>query len=158
MVPQDLISLVETGFALHLDGIHGRAHWARVRANGLRLAGLNGANQRVVEFFAILHDSKRLNDGRDPQHGARAAEFARSLRDSLVDLSEEEFELLYHACAYHTSGMTEGDITVQTCWDADRLDLGRIGIMPDPRRLCTGTAREASTIEWAYRQSRKQEP
>ena len=158
MVPQDLISLVETGFALHLDGIHGRAHWARVRANGLRLTELTGANQRVVELFAILHDSKRLNDGRDPQHGARAAEFARSLRDSLVDLSEEEFELLYHACAYHTSGMTEGDITVQTCWDADRLDLGRIGIMPDPRRLCTGAAREASTIEWAYRQSRKQEP
>lgn len=158
MVPQDLILLVETGFALHLDGIHGRAHWARVRANGLHLAELTGANQQVVQLFAILHDSKRLNDGRDPQHGARAAEFARSLRDSLVDLSEEEFELLYHACAYHTSGMTEGDITVQTCWDADRLDLGRIGIMPDPRRLCTGAAREASTIEWAYRQSRKQEP
>jgi uncharacterized protein len=155
LVPQDLVEMVETGFALYLDGIHGRAHWARVRANGLRLAELTGANQQVVELFAILHDSKRLNDGRDPQHGARAAEFARSLLGSLVDLPDEEFDLLHYACTYHTSGMTEADITVQTCWDADRLDLGRIGIMPDPRRLCTGAAKEASTIEWAYRQSRK---
>jgi uncharacterized protein len=154
MVPQDLISLVETGFALHLDGIHGRAHWARVRANGLRLTELTGANQRVVELFAILHDSKRLNDGRDPQHGARAAEFARGLLGSLVELSGAEFEILHYACAYHTSGMTEADITVQTCWDADRLDLGRTGIMPDPLRLCTDAAKEASMIEWAYRQSR----
>ena len=155
MVPQDLVALVVTGYALYLDGIHGRAHWARVRANGLRLAGLTGANQQVVELFALLHDSKRLNDGRDPQHGARAAEFARSLHGSLVDLSNEDFELLRYACAYHTSGMTEADITVQTCWDADRLDLGRIGIRPDPRRLCTDAARVATTIEWAYRQSRR---
>lgn len=157
MVPQDLVDMVERGFALHLHGIHGRAHWARVRTNGLHLAELTGANRKVVELFAILHDSKRLNDGRDPQHGARAAEFARSLRGSLVDLSVEEFELLHYACAYHTSGMTEADITVQTCWDADRLDLGRISIMPEPRRLCTNAAKKASTIEWAYRQSRKQE-
>ena len=155
MVPQDLVDMVERGFALHLDGIHGRAHWARVLANGLRLAKLTGANRTVVELFAILHDAKRLSDGRDPQHGARAAEFARSLRGSLVDLSQEGFELLHYACVYHTSGMTEADITVQTCWDADRLDLGRIGIMPDPLRLCTEPAKDASTIEWAYRQIRK---
>lgn len=155
MIPQSLVSLVETGFALNLDGIHGRAHWARVQANGLRLAERTGANLQVVRFFAILHDSRRLNDGRDPQHGARAAEFARSLHGSLVALSMEEFELLHYACAYHTSGMTEADITVQTCWDADRLDLGRIGIMPEPRLLCTDAAKEASTIEWTYRQSRK---
>jgi len=155
MVPQDLVSLVETGYALHLDGIHGRAHWARVRAHGMRLAELTGANRQIVELFALLHDSKRLNDGRDPHHGARAAEFARSLQGSLLDLSEAQFELLHYACAHHTSGLTEADITVQTCWDADRLDLGRIGIRPDPRRLCTDAAREATLIRWAYRQSRR---
>ncbi len=154
MVPQDLTSLVERGFALHLDGIHGRAHWARVRANGLRLAELTGANRQVVELFALVHDSKRLSDGWDLEHGARAAEFVRSLHGSLLDLPEEEFELLHYACAYHTSGLAEAEITVQTCWDADRLDLGRIGIRPDPRRLCTAAAKEPITIEWAYRQSR----
>jgi uncharacterized protein len=155
MVPKDLVEMVHTGYALHLDGIHGRAHWARVRANGLRLAEQTGADPDIVELFAILHDSKRLNDGRDPNHGARAAEFAAGLRGSLLALSDDAFELLRFACAYHTDGLTEADVTVQTCWDADRLDLGRIGIRPDPRRLCTGAAKEASVIEWAYRQSRR---
>ena len=154
MVPQDLIEMVQKGYALRLDGIHGIAHWARVRTNGLRLAEQTGANPEVVALFALLHDSKRLNDGRDPKHGARAAEFAASLRDSLLTLSEEELELLQFACEYHTEGLTEADITVQTCWDADRLDLGRVGITPDPRYLCTPAARESAMIEWAISQSR----
>lgn len=137
-----------------MDGIHGIAHWARVRTNGIRLAEQTGANPEVVELFAFLHDSKRLNDGRDPKHGARAAEFAASLRGSLLTLSEKEFELLRFACEYHTDGLTEADITIQTCWDADRLDLGRVGIRPDPRHLCTPAARESAMIEWAIFQSR----
>lgn len=155
MVPQDLVELVHAGYALHLDGIHGRAHWTRVRANGLRLAEQTGASPQVIELFAILHDSKRLNDGRDPKHGARAAQFAEGLRGSLLNLADEAFELLRFACEFHTNGLTEADITVQTCWDADRLDLGRVGISPDPHRLCTDAAKEASMIDWAYRQSRK---
>jgi len=154
MVSQDLIDMVQTGYALHLDGIHGVAHWARVRTNGLRLAEQTGANPNVVALFALLHDSKRLNDGRDPKHGARAAQFAASLQGSLLTLSEEELELLQFACEYHTDGLTEAEITVQTCWDADRLDLGRVGIRPDPDQLCTLAARESTLLEWAYRQSR----
>ena len=44
-------------------------------------------------------------------------------------------------------GATTGDITVQTCWDADRLDLGRVGVYPEPARLCTDAARRL--IKWA---------
>jgi uncharacterized protein len=155
MVPQELVDLVQSGYALYLHGVHGLAHWARVRANGLRLAEQTGADPEVIELFAILHDSKRQNDVWDPKHGARAAQFAEGLRGSLLTLPDDEFELLRFACEFHTSGLTEAHITVQTCWDADRLDLGRVGIKPDPRRLCTGAAKEASTIEWAYRQSCK---
>ena len=102
-----------------------------------------------------LHDSKRRNDGHDPRHGARAARFAASIRGSLLDLSDGDLELLRYACEFHTDGLTEADVTVQTCWDADRLDLGRIGILPDPRRLCTPAAREPATIKWAVSQSRQ---
>jgi uncharacterized protein len=154
MVSQDLVNVIEQGFALHLDGIHGIAHWARVRANGLRLAQETGANPEVVVLFALLHDSKRLSDGRDPKHGARAAQFAASLQGSQLALPEEELEMLQFACEYHTDGLTEANITVQTCWDADRLDLGRVGIRPDPRQLCTLAARESTLLEWAYHQSR----
>lgn len=153
MITQDLMALIEQGFALHLDGIHGKAHWVRVRNNGLRLAEQTGANPDVVVLFAFLHDSKRMNDGHDPQHGARAAQFAASLRGSLLDLPDPVFELLHFACEHHTDGLTEADVTIQTCWDADRLDLGRIGMTPDPRRLCTFAAKEPAMIEWAVAQS-----
>ena len=45
------------------------------------------------------------------------------------------------------------DITVQTCWDADRLDLGRVGIIPRPDRLCTEEARDPVLLDIAYRRS-----
>ncbi|MFM7531655.1 MAG: hypothetical protein ACKO5J_04035, partial [Rubrivivax sp.] len=51
---------------------------------------------------------------------------------------------------HHSSGLTEADVTVQTCWDADRLDLGRVGIRPSPRYLCTPAARQPETIARAY--------
>ena len=153
-VSQDLVNVIKQGFALHLDGIHGLAHWARVRANGLRLAQETGANPEVVVLFALLHDSKRISDGQDPKHGARAAQFVASLQGSLLALPEPELEMLQFACKYHTDGLTEANITVQACWDADRLDLGRVGIRPDPRQLCTLAARESTLLEWAYRQSR----
>ena len=153
MVSKDLMKVIEQGYALHLDGIHGTAHWARVRDNGLRLAEQTGANPHIVELFAYLHDSKRRNDGYDPQHGSRAARFAASLQGSLLPLSDSDLELLRFACEFHTDGLTEADVTVQTCWDADRLDLGRIGIRPDPHRLCTSAARQPATIEWALARS-----
>ena len=44
-------------------------------------------------------------------------------------------------------------MTVQTCWDADRLDLGRVGIKPDARYLCTAEAANPEMIAWAYERS-----
>ncbi|MBN1284634.1 MAG: hypothetical protein JXB47_04480 [Anaerolineae bacterium] len=119
----------------------------------MRLAERTGAKVAVVELFAFLHDSKRVSNSRDPEHGARAAAFARSLRGTLITLDAADFELLAYACAYHTAGLTEADVTVQTCWDADRLDLGRCDIIPQPDRLCTGAAKDPAMIQWAVQQS-----
>jgi len=153
MVPETLVELIQTQFALRLDGIHGVAHWARVRDYGLRLAQATNVSIQVVELFALLHDSKRRDDGLDPDHGQRAAEFVKTLRGSMIALPVPDFERLVFACAYHSNGLVEADITVQTCWDADRLDLGRIGIQPNPRYLCTEAARQLATIGWATRRS-----
>jgi uncharacterized protein len=65
--------------------------------------------------------------------------------------------LLHTACADHTKGLLDADITIQTCWDADRLDLGRVGIVPDPDRLCTDAAREPTFQDWAYQRSVRSE-
>ncbi len=150
IVTPDFVRLVRREFALDWNGIHCARHWARVRANGLRLAEVNGADTRVVEYFAFLHDVKRDNDGHDPAHGARAVRLAESLRGGPVQLEDGESDMLCDACRYHSDGRTEAPVTVQTCWDADRLDLGRVGIRPDPRRLCTEEGKAPEIIEWAY--------
>ncbi len=149
----ELIEVIRPQFELDWRGIHGAPHWARVRINGRRLARETGANPRVIDYFAFLHDSRRLHDGFDSEHGQRAARFAQELRDRHLPLDDDEFRLLEIACREHSHGTLNGDITVMTCWDADRLDLGRVGIRPDPERLCTAAARKPTTIEWAYKRS-----
>jgi len=153
VISKDLIEVIRKEFVLPRDGIHGASHWARVRDNGLRIAKLTDAHFEVVELFAFLHDSKRLNDGVDPDHGRRAAESAKTFRGSLIKLSDEDLKLLVFACEYHSDGLTEADITVQTYWDADRLDLGRIGVKPKARYLCTSVAKEPAIIERAFLRS-----
>jgi len=140
-------------YTLPWDGFHGIAHWARVLENGLRLAPETGAVVEVVQLFAVLHDCRRLNEGDDPDHGQRAAELSRELRGVVFDLPDPEFRLLHRACAGHTHERTHSDLTIQTCWDADRLDLGRVGITPAPARLCTEVARRPETIRWADRRA-----
>jgi len=135
------------GYVLPIRGDHGVVHWARVLENGLRVAEINGADPEVVTLFALFHDCRRFNEFRDDGHGLRGAEFAHSLRGSLVHLDDTRFELLFEACRLHTDGHTDGDPTLQTCWDADRLDLGRVGITPKPHRLCTDAARDL--LSWA---------
>jgi uncharacterized protein len=153
-LPQEVISWVEGQFVLSLDGIHGQAHWRRVYDNGRRLAGLSGADLEVVELFAYLHDARRLNDGWDRDHGRRAAHTVRSLQGVLFELPSQRLEHLVYACTFHSDGLLEANATVQTCWDADRLDLGRIGVQPDPGRLCTTAARDPAVIQWALARSR----
>lgn len=68
-----LLEAVRSQFRLDWVGPHGAAHWARVWANGRRLAAATGADLGVVELFAWLHDSCRHDDHRDPHHGPRAA-------------------------------------------------------------------------------------
>jgi uncharacterized protein len=136
-------------YRLPWNGDHGVAHWARVFENGLRLAEESGAITLVVQLFAILHDCRRRNEHHDPGHGPRAAALARTLLGEAFDLPKDQFRLLHRACAGHTHERTHPDVTIQTCWDADRLDLGRVGMTPDPRYLCTEIARRPETIRWA---------
>ena len=143
-----ILGAILDGYALPVRGDHGVVHWARVLENGLRIAEANGADREVVTLFALFHDSRRVNEDQDDGHGLRGGEFARSLRGELVHLDDDRFELLFEACRLHTDGHTIGDPTLLACWDADRLDLGRVGITPDPRRL--GTKAGRNLLGWAH--------
>ena len=123
IVYQSLVEHCFEAYQMDHNGYHGFDHWMRVLYNGRLLAGMENANLRVVELFCLLHDTQRRNENRDPSHGRRAARYAKSLRDVWFDISDEEIDLVTDALKYHSDGYTEAEITVQVCWDADRLDL-----------------------------------
>jgi uncharacterized protein len=148
---------IVAGYPLKLHGVHGIDHWARVLENGRRLAPLTGADPFVVDYFAIFHDARRKNEGHDPDHGKRGGQLARRLhRKRMLDLTGEQLDLLDYACEYHNHGLTEADVTVQTCWDADRLDLGRGWITRDPAKLCTQAACDPELMAWAEDRGRRE--
>ena len=122
--------------------IHGPDHWRRVERNALILATRTGAKIHIVRLFAIFHDCRRLHDGWDPGHGRDGAKYAASLRGQMFNLSDEDFDLLSYACEWHTEGKHHADPTIGTCWDADRLDLGRAGMIPNPAYMSTEFGRE----------------
>ncbi len=158
LLSTQLIKTVISQLTIDWRGIHGITHWARVLHIGLYLAKMNGANPKVVQLFALFHDSKRMTEGGDPDHGPRAAQFVMSLHERLFKLGGNELHLLVEACRNHTSSADHENMTVKTCFDADRLDLGRVGIRPDKLLLCTKEAKQAETISWAYRQSLRKAP
>lgn len=125
--------------------VHGPAHWRRVERNGLLLATRTGANTDIVRLFAALHDCCRINDGWDDGHGSRASEYAKTLRGDFFDLPNGEFALLLYACTWHTDGLHHDHPTIGTCWDADRLDLGRVSIIPSPKFMSTAFGREIAS-------------
>jgi uncharacterized protein len=117
-------------FKISRHGAHGPAHWARVRLHGLKLGRSRGGDVLVVELFAFLHDSQRLNEYSDRHHGSRAARFAASLNGRFFDLKTEQLDQLCYAMEHHSGGDVHSCATIQSCWDGDRLDLGRVGIRP----------------------------
>ena len=129
-------------YRLGLHSIHGPSHWARVERNGLYICEHNGGNPKVISLFALFHDCKRVNEDIDNGHGRRAALYLEEIRNELNGLKDSEFELLHYACSWHTDCDFSDDPTIGACWDADRLDLGRVGFIPDAERLNSQAAKE----------------
>lgn len=150
----NLFNLVAGQFRIDLNGEHGVSHWMRVREIGIRLAEKNGANKKIVEYFSYFHDSQRVTDGVDVNHGRRASDFIYKIyKEGILNLSSLELDILIYACCFHSDGMVDGDITTRTCWDSDRLDLTRYGIRPKEELLCTEEARSDLFIDFAFKLS-----
>lgn len=122
--------------------VHGLDHWQRVERNGLYLAEREGGITEVVSLFALFHDSQRLNDFEDPEHGSRGADLAVEFyQNGRLGITELQLDLLVFACKHHTDITHHDDLTLRCCWDGDRLDLTRIGVLPDPMMLNTKSAK-----------------
>lgn len=142
------VAAAATGLALG-SSYHGPPHWGRVAMNGIRIGYAERADLRVVLAFALIHDAFREDDGEDPEHGERAAKFVNDHQATgIFALRGRELDALVTALARHNEGETTTDATIGTCWDADRLDLPRVGITPSPEFFSTSTGRRM--VEQAF--------
>ena len=120
--------------------IHGITHGIRVERNGNAICQMLGIDGRIIRPFAYLHDFCRENDGHDPEHGLRAAKHIEKHYDFVkyhFGLSDTEMKLLMFACENHTDMIRSDFEIVNACFDADRLDLPRVGTTPDPNYMAT---------------------
>ncbi len=157
------------GLARYPSQIHGPAHWARVRHFGALLAeaeDLPPAARTCVEVFAQIHDLAREDDGGGNQHAIDGASYMDEVVSAVFSgqLSPDQVETVRAAIRYHSDGMVaqqasedglfEGlgwprDLLVRTvgcCWDADRIDLLRVGIHPAHEFMSTSGWRDVLAL------------
>jgi len=144
---QPLVEEVHARWTNQGSQLHGPDHWKRVAWTGAELLEESrDADPEVVFLFALFHDAMRLNDDYDPDHGRRAGVFARRLHGTLYTLREAQLDLLVRACDGHADGRLSRNPTVAVCWDADRLNLWRVGVRPKAEFLSTPAGARESRI------------
>lgn len=139
-----LVPLVKSRSTNRDSTIHGPQHWRCVSLVGIRLARLTpGADPLVAFLFGLFHDSRRVNDGHDPDHGRRGASLLREMAiEGEVTVSPEILEKVAFACETHTEAGPTSDPVIGVLYDADRLNLWREGTRPLPRYLSTSAGKE----------------
>jgi hypothetical protein len=117
---------------------HGVRHWDKVDRNVLKLVNeVPEADVMVCRLFAVLHDCQRKNENDDLDHGLRAAKFAKKIN---LPISQEQLSILSAALIGHNKDKISTNPTIGVCWDADRLDLVRVGVVPKAEYLSTEAA------------------
>lgn len=145
-----LVEAVHERAPLHRSYVHGDQHWRAVAEVGLRLLPeTRKADGIVVFLFSLFHDSMRENENTDPEHGARGGELARELHGRLYALPEPRLDLLVRACGEHTDARFSDDPTLGVCFDSDRLNLWRVGKVPEAKFLSTDAALEDGLHQWS---------
>lgn len=118
--------------ATHMNSpLHGELHWRAVAAAGIEIASSVSERSDIALAFGMIHDSQRERDDWDPDHGVRAANWLICSVTLASLIGTEERELLASACLYHDRGMTTQNPLIGTLWDADRINLWRVGLCPD---------------------------
>tara|TARA_R100000030_G_scaffold82759_2_gene65618 strand:+ start:684 stop:1148 length:465 start_codon:yes stop_codon:yes gene_type:complete len=148
-----LIDRLKRDNQFYFSEIHGIQHYCNVSLAGLQLATHYDLNPKLVRYFAYLHDSCRENEGTDPDHGPRAADYIESIKH-LIDLCTAERWMLQSACAMHTRAQPwdghKYTLFEKCAFDADRSDIGRVCFAVDPDYLFTEKGKELFVDEEEY--------
>lgn len=138
-----MYGVAQSTFLLPSPTDHGIDHWKRVERNFLHIAdamGFGELERAAGRLFAIFHDCRRVSEFRDPRHGESAWAFLR--RQEFMGfvrrkLGERLYVRLGIAIAEHNHGKISETPFVGACWDADRMDLPRVGIIPNLSLMST---------------------
>ena len=149
IIPKKVLKKIIDEFYIKNSFIHGSPHWSRVFYYGHLLSELNDYDKENIAFFSIFHDSKRINDGDDPQHGLRGAEFFRTF-DKIIQIKPEQKEIIYESCKVHNYLKQADSLEVGLCLDSDRLDLWRVGISPNDEYLHLKQAKTDKIKNFTY--------
>ncbi len=139
--------------------LHGPRHWVRVHRFGTLMAdeyGLDSEKRRCVEIFAWTHDLVREDDGPGNQHARDGAAYLDIVLPQVFGgLTAQQTAAIRAAIHYHSDGMAAEEAyyrgyldgtgwdeataiqVIGCCWDADRLDLMRLGRRPRPDLMST---------------------
>ncbi len=114
------------------SGAHGLDHFMRVRKYAVYLAKKEGANVKVVEAMALLHDLVRYEDEREKYSVEETLKKASLILDELHFSTEEKKAVLEgiksHSLHSNIVAVPES-LEAKIIFDADKLDsVGRIGI------------------------------
>lgn len=137
-------------------GIHGVAHATRVLVWADRLAAMTAGPGALrlaeLRWAAACHDVGRMDDGIDPEHGDRSAEWALShLAAARPAVAGVDLGFVAELCRWHQpSDRDAARMTAELMIlkDADGLDRARLGDL-DPSRLRLG--RSAGLVDAAER-------
>jgi len=114
------------------QGGHGWDHVVRVHRTAMWIAGHVGADKKIVEAAALLHDIARAREepGECACHAIEGAIMARPMLEG-AGFSPDQVEKICDCIAVHlfSKGIRAKTLEAQVLQDADRLDaLGAIAI------------------------------
>ena len=124
--------------------IHGIPHLRRVAVTAGRIAASIGEDIESAVVAGFLHDCARNDDGGGTCHALDSAVLAKKLLSMFYP--HLDVVRLCDAIARHADGETTKDLLVACVWDADRLDLSRLGIEVNSDLLSTSVARRIVLI------------
>lgn len=135
---------------------HGKEHAARVLLNCLLMAHERKLSMHEVDILAIaavFHDAMRTNDGEDPKHGEKCAEYYQKFAQNSYLADEEKViaQIIKYHCLPDEIGKAEIDKRYHKLFDifkdADALDRVRFGIRGlDVNQLRTPEAKSMTMV------------
>lgn len=121
--------------------LHGLEHVRRVVDYATEIAQAECPdNINDVVLAAYLHDIGRNDDNGGNEHAMHGAIITAELLRQ--HWPESDHDKIIFAIRYHADGQTTDDPLIGSLWDADRLDIGRAGLIVDIDLLSTEKGKE----------------